>query len=48
MLVVVPVPLAGEVAVRVGQPFEEPVGRVEPDGGPPLTLPAGGSGPCSP
>ena len=38
--VVIPVPLAGEVVVRVGQPFEEPVGRVEPDGGPAVTLPA--------
>ena len=40
MLVMVTVPLAGEVVVRVGQPFEKTIGLVEPDSGSPLTLPA--------
>ena len=30
VLVVIPVPLASEVVVRVGQPFQKPVGRIEP------------------
>ena len=34
MLVVIPVPLTSEVVVGVGQPFEKPVGRIEPDDGP--------------
>jgi hypothetical protein len=38
VLVMVPVPLAGEVAVRVGQPVEKPIRRVE-CGGTAVTLP---------
>ena len=40
MLVMVAVSHVSEVVVRVGQPFEKPVGRVETDGGHAVTLPA--------
>ncbi len=39
MFVVIPVPLAGEIVIRVGKPFEKPIGRIAPDGGPAMTLP---------
>jgi hypothetical protein len=36
----VTVPLASEVVVRIGEPFEKPVGRIEPDGGAAMTFAA--------
>ncbi len=47
VLVVLAVPLAGQVAIGIGHLVEKPVRQIQPDRGPPVALLAEVPGPCS-